>query len=39
MRGIEKLNSDHEENYLSGHDGSINLKINEIVKSILKSKN
>lgn len=33
------MNKDYEETYLPAHDGAICLKINEIVKNILKTKN
>lgn len=39
MRSIEKINNDYEENYITAHDGSINAKINDIVKTVFKAKN
>lgn len=37
VRAVEKANKDFEEIYFSNHDGSLNMRINDIVKSILKN--
>lgn len=37
IRAVEKANKDFEESYFSNHDGSLNMRINDIVKSIVKN--
>ena len=38
MKSIEKVNKDFEESYMPTHDATINVKINDIIKNILKNK-